>query len=203
MNTCQLYLASSSPRRATLLEQIGIRYRIVKPEIVEEIADNESPEEMVMRLAIEKARRGKEMVKDRLPVLGADTIVLVGNMILGKPRGWLEAKEMLSRLSGKTHRVLTAVAICQEDRVESAISETLVAFRHLTDEEQTNYCSTDEPLDKAGAYAIQGLGAVFIESIQGSYSGVVGLPLVETSRLLSLFDINCLGNSNNGLVRDN
>jgi septum formation protein len=203
MNTCQLYLASSSPRRARLLDQIGVRYRIVKPEILEEIAGNELPEEMVMRLAIEKARQGEEMAVETRPVLGADTIVLDRNIILGKPSNRQEAKEMLSRLSGKTHRVLTAVAVCQEDRVEKAISETLVGFRHLTEEEQINYCNTDEPMDKAGAYAIQGLGAVFVESIKGSYSGVVGLPLMETSRLLSLFGIKCLGNSNNGLVRDN
>jgi septum formation protein len=203
MNTCQLYLASSSPRRARLLEQIGIRYRIVKPEIVEELAISESPQEMVMRLAIEKARKGRRMALEPLPVLGADTIVHVGDIILGKPGDGREAKEMLSRLSGRTHRVLTAIAVCQEDRIETAISETLVRFRHLTEEEQSNYCKTEEPLDKAGAYAIQGRGAVFVESIKGSYSGVVGLPLMETSRLLSLFDINCLGNSNNGFVRDN
>ena len=203
MTTFQLYLASSSSRRAELLEQIGIRYRIVKPEIVEEIAEKESPEEMVMRLAIEKARRGMEMVKQPLPVLGADTIVLVCKKVLGKPGGRNEAKEMLTSLSGRTHRVLTAIAVCQDDRVETAISETFVRFRHLTEEELINYCNTEEPLDKAGAYAIQGKGAVFVESIRGSYSGVVGLPLMETSRLLSLFDINCLGNRNNGLVRDN
>jgi septum formation protein len=203
MNTCQLYLASSSPRRARLLDQIGICYRIVKPEIMEKIADDESPEEMVLRLALEKARQGEEMAEESCPVLGADTIVLARNLILGKPGDRQEAKEMLSRLSGKTHRVLTAVAVCQEDHIETVISETLVGFRYLTEEEQTNYCNTNEPLDKAGAYAIQGLGAVFIESIKGSYSGVVGLPLMETSRLLSLFNINCLGNSNNGLVRDN
>ncbi|MDK1023287.1 MAG: nucleoside triphosphate pyrophosphatase [Gammaproteobacteria bacterium] len=203
MNSCQLYLASSSPRRAKLLEQLGVCYRIVKPEIMEEIGDGELPAEMVLRLAIEKARKGAEMVEEPLPVLAADTIVLVGNTIMGKPGDRNQAKKMLSRLSGKTHRVLTAVAICQEDRIEQAISETLVRFRHLTEEEQISYCNTDEPLDKAGGYAIQGLGAVFIESIRGSYSGVVGLPLLETSRLLSLFDINCLGNRNNGLVRDN
>jgi septum formation protein len=200
MNNCQLYLASSSPRRASLLEQIGIRYRIVKPDIVEELATSESPQEMVMRLAIEKAGQGKRIAPEPLPVLGADTIVLIGDTILGKPGDRREANEMLSRLSGRTHRVLTAVAVCQEDRIETAISETLVRFRRLTEEEQSNYCDTDEPLDKAGAYAIQGLGAVFIESIEGSYSGVVGLPLMETSKLLSLFDINCLGNSNNGCV---
>ena len=170
---------------------------------MEEIGDGELPAEMVLRLAIEKARKGAEMVEEPLPVLAADTIVLVGNTIMGKPGDRNQAKKMLSRLSGKTHRVLTAVAICQEDRIEQAISETLVRFRHLTEEEQISYCNTDEPLDKAGGYAIQGLGAVFIESIRGSYSGVVGLPLLETSRLLSLFDINCLGNRNNGLVRDN
>lgn len=199
MKSCQLYLASSSPRRANLLEQIGVSFRIVKPDISEEIADSEVPEEMVLRLAVEKARKGAEMVEEPLPVMGADTIVLIRNMILGKPGDRNQAKKMLSRLSGKTHRVLTAVAICQEDRIEQAISETLVRFRHLTEEEQISYCNTDEPLDKAGAYAIQGLGAVFIESIKGSYSGVVGLPLMETSRLLSLFDINYLGNKNNGL----
>jgi len=203
MNTCQLYLASSSPRRARLLEQIGICFRVVKPEIVEEIADKELPEDMVMRLAIEKANRGKEMVGESIPVLGADTLVLVENLILGKPGDRNEAKEMLASLSGKSHRVLTAIAVCQEDRIETDISETLVRFRHLTEEELDNYCTSEEPLDKAGAYAIQGRGAVFVESIKGSYSGVVGLPLMETSRLLSLFDINCLGNRNNGLVRDN
>jgi septum formation protein len=183
-----------------LLEQIGVSFRVVKPEVSEEATDNESPEELAVRLAVEKARRGEEMVKAPIPVLGADTIVLIDDLILGKPGDRHEAIQMLSRLSGKTHRVLTAVAVCQEDQIETALSETLVAFRHLTEEEQVNYCDTGEPLDKAGAYAIQGLGAIFIESIEGSYSGVVGLPLMETSRLLSVFEINCVGNSNNGLV---
>ncbi len=203
MNSCQIYLASSSPRRAKLLEQIGLRFRIVKPEVIEKISNHELPEKMVVRLAIEKARAGSVLVREPLPVLGADTVVLIHDMILGKPSSRSEAKEMLSRLSNATHRVITGVAICQGDRIESAMSETLVRFRYLTEQEQTRYCSTDEPLDKAGAYGIQGMGAVFIESITGSYSGVVGLPLMETSRLLSNFGIDYLGISKNGHAQDN
>jgi septum formation protein len=194
MKSLQLYLASSSPRRAQLLEQIGVRYEIVHADIVEEHHQGERAEDMSLRLAIAKAREVETRVGGQIPVLGADTIVLVQDRILGKPGGREEALEMLSELSGRTHRVISAVAVCHGDRLETAVSETLVRFRDLTREEQVSYCNTGEPMDKAGAYGIQGLGAVFIESIKGSYSGVVGLPLMETSRLLSTFNIQCLGN---------
>ena len=190
MGSIQLYLASSSPRRAQLLEQIGVRYTILKPQISEAIMPGESPEELVQRLAIDKARAGEEMTNGGPPVLGADTIVVLRDRILGKPSDRHEAQEMLAQLSGQVHRVLTAVAICQKDRIETALNETLVQFRHLTIEEQINYSNSDEPMDKAGSYGIQGRGAVFVKSITGSYSGVVGLPLMETARLLSMFDID-------------
>jgi septum formation protein len=200
MKSLQLYLASSSPRRAQLLEQIGVRFEIVQPDIIEEPEAGERAEELPLRLAITKARKGEAIVGDRKPVgdhkpvLGADTIVLLQDRILGKPGSREEALNTLSELSGKTHRVISAVAICHRDRLETAVCETLVQFRDLTREEQISYCNTEEPMDKAGAYGIQGLGAILIESIKGSYSGVMGLPLMETSRLLSTFNIECLGN---------
>lgn len=203
MKPLQLYLASSSPRRAQLLEQISVRYEIVKPDIFEGKLDGERADKMVLRLAIDKARKGKSMTSAQIPVLGADTTVILRDRVLGKPNSRDEAMKMLSMLSGETHRVVTAVAICGGERLQTAVSETFVRFRNLTEEEQSNYCDTGEPFDKAGGYGIQGLGAVLIESIKGSYSGVVGLPLMETSRLLSTFNINCLGIRKNGIIQDN
>ena len=188
----QFWLASASPRRRELLRQVGFRFDVMQVEIDETPGPSESPLAYVRRLAGEKARAGYRLASldDGLPVLGADTTVVSGGHILGKPDNWEQFSEMFRRLSGTMHDVLTGVAICQQDRVAIAHSATRVRFRTVSAAEQQRYWETEEPLGKAGGYAIQGLGAVFVEHIEGSYSGVVGLPLYETTKLLADYDIH-------------
>jgi len=189
----ELVLASASPRRAALLQQIGIRFRQQTADIDERRLAGESPADYVRRLALDKARAVYQRVgSEQLPVLGSDTTVVVDDDLLGKPATMAEHVQMMKRLSGRSHRVLTAVAIVSDDeRVIS--SETRVFFRAITEYEAECYWQTGEPADKAGGYAIQGLGAAFIERIDGSYSGVMGLPLFETGTLLEEFGIQVLG----------
>jgi septum formation protein len=196
VNLPQIYLASSSPRRRELLAQIGVVVEVVSQDVSENRLDGESPESYVKRLALEKARSGLAGLVDRsfLPVLGADTAVVVENEVLGKPVDKADALAMLQRLSGRSHRVLSAVAVVRrddlgQDREDVRLSESVVEFRAITEKECEAYWHTGEPMDKAGAYAIQGLAAVFIDRIEGSYSGVMGLPLFETGELLQLFGI--------------
>ncbi len=194
-----LYLASASPRRRELLAQIGLRVGVVPPSVEEHLLDNESPENYVQRLALEKAQAGLLIVaaNRQRPVLGADTAVVVDNRILGKPEDEAEALMMLRQLSGRTHRVLSAVAVVGkdnlgQDRVEVCMNQSRVRFRRIDEQECLAYWHTGEPADKAGAYGIQGLAAVFIAHLEGSYSGVMGLPLLETSELLYRFGIKVL-----------
>ncbi len=192
-----VYLASQSPRRGTLLDQLGVAFKTLSVEIPEIRRPAEAPEDLVRRLAVEKARAGWNAAQ-RLadaPVLGADTVVVVGNDVLGKPEDCDQALSMLSRLSGCSHRVLSAVAVVLGSREECQLSASTVSFRSLTDEERRRYCATGEPLDKAGAYAIQGRAAAFVTRLEGSYSGVMGLPLYETAELLSAFGSFTLGNA--------
>lgn len=188
----ELILASSSPRRQTLLCQLGVRF-IVKPSAVDEISrPAESPQHFVQRMARAKAEAAWRLnAKRQLPVLGADTVVVVDDTMLGKPATCEDALAMLARLSGRAHRVLTAVVVMNATRQELRLCETLVTLRAVSPEEALRYWQTGEPLDKAGGYAIQGFGAAFVSAISGSYSGVVGLPLAETWELLQLFDISC------------
>jgi len=182
-----IYLASQSPRRRELLAQIGIAYRTVPAQVDENPYPDESPELFVLRMALAKARAGRAgsaPVEDR-PVLGADTAVAVDWRILGKPRDRADALAMLGLLSGRTHRVLTAVALCTPAGETSRLSVSHVRFRPIAPAEVQAYWASGEPRDKAGAYAIQGLGAVFVEWLEGSYSGVMGLPLFETAELLA------------------
>jgi len=199
MNLPQLYLASTSPRRRELLAQLGISVEVVPQDVPENRWASESPESYVKRLALEKARSGLNGLGDKSlrPVLGADTAVVVGDDVLGKPTDKADAMAMLQRLSGRSHRVLSAVAVVGrddlgQDREEVRISESIVTFRPITEKECEAYWNTGEPKDKAGAYAIQGLAAIFIERIEGSYSGVMGLPLFETGELLRKFGIEIL-----------
>jgi septum formation protein len=182
----QIYLASRSPRRRELLDQIGVRYALVEAHVDESLHPGEQPEDYVLRVALEKARRARAALSpdDRRPVLGADTAVAVGERILGKPRGREDALEMLGLLSGRTHRVFTAVALIAPDGERTDLCESRVTFRTLERAEALRYWDTGEPRDKAGAYAIQGFGALFVAGLIGSYSGVMGLPLFETGRLL-------------------
>ncbi len=178
----QIHLASQSPRRRELLHQIGIRHAVVAVDIDETPRPGEAPAEYVLRLALAKARAGHALRPER-PVLGADTAVVVDDVILGKPTDRADAIAMLGRLAGREHRVLTAVALVGE-REETRLSVSHVRFRALAAGEADAYWATGEPADKAGGYAVQGRGALFVESLTGSYSGVMGLPLFETGELL-------------------
>lgn len=182
-----VYLASASPRRRALLEQVGIDYRARPAHIGEHHPDGEAPDAYVLRLAVEKAEkiwRGLASGEER-PVLGADTAVVLGEQVLGKPADVASACAMLAALSGRRHQVLTAVALRFGDMLATRLSASEVAFRTVDAEECRAYCATGEPFDKAGGYAIQGRGALFVERLEGSYSGVMGLPLAETASLLA------------------
>jgi len=183
-----IYLASGSPRRRELLVQLGVQFEVCVTAIDESAHAGEASDAYVRRMAAEKARAAlARLPVRRAPVLGADTTVCVGSARLGKPADRAAGAAMLRRLSGREHEVLTAVAINDGTREAVAVSRTTVRFRLLTDAEIDAYWATGEPRDKAGGYAIQGLGAVFIEAIHGSYTGVMGLPLFETVRLLNGF----------------
>lgn len=186
-----LYLASSSPRRRELLAQIGVRYRTVAVAVDESCREGEAPEDCAMRLALTKAHCGWEAVARAAaaPVLGADTMVVLEDEVLGKPADRAAALAMLGRLSGREHRVLSAVALVQGAREAVRLSVSRVVFRTIDAAERAAYWDTGEPADKAGAYAIQGCGAVFVQSLEGSYSGVMGLALYETAQLLRAFDV--------------
>ena len=183
-----LYLASGSPRRQELLTQLGISFEKVVPGIEELRRPDESAQHYVARLAREKAQAGVALARDDLPVLGADTIVILNGEVLEKPRDAAHAAVMLRMLSGKTHQVMTAVALADSQHTLDCLVVTEVTFRTLSDDDITDYVLSGEPLDKAGAYGIQGLGGCFVRKINGSYHAVVGLPLVETYELLSNFN---------------
>jgi septum formation protein len=180
-----LILASASPRRRELLEQIGVAHEVLAVDVDESPLPGESPETLVCRLAREKALAGRMRSAATRPVLGADTVVVLGDQVFGKPRDADDAMRTLQALSGQVHRVLTAIALAMPaGAVLEALSQTDVRMRALSAQEIRGYWSTGEPAGKAGAYAIQGRGAAFIEQIRGSYSGVMGLPLYETASLL-------------------
>lgn len=190
-----LCLASASPRRQALLEQIGLNCLKFPVDLDERVLPGESAPSYVMRLAEQKAQAGQKRSGTHLPVLGSDTSVVFQGKILGKPKNKRHVVDMLMQLSGQTHQVMTGVAVCQNERVLSVISVTDVSFRTLTEAECFAYCDTGEPFDKAGGYGIQGLAAVFVRSVSGSYSNVVGLPLFETADLLKQFGIRVLETS--------
>ncbi|EKK5270465.1 septum formation inhibitor Maf [Cronobacter dublinensis] len=183
-----LYLASGSPRRQELLGMLGVSFERLVPGVEEQRAEKEAPQDYVTRLARDKASAGVALAARDLPVLGADTIVVLDGDVLEKPRDAAHAAEMLRRLSGQTHQVMTAVALADSLRVRERLVITRVTFRALTAQDIAAYVESGEPMDKAGAYGIQGLGGCFVRSIEGSYHAVVGLPLVETWELLSEFN---------------
>lgn len=191
----EIWLASASPRRQELLQQIGVRFALLSVTVDEMPYPNEAPEVHVLRLALEKARAGRQLLAadDSTPVLGADTVVVNQGRVLGKPKDRDAAMEMLLSLAGERHQVLTGVAMIGPDGEEqSRLSVSTVQFRAITPDEAAAYWDSGEPADKAGAYAIQGLAAIFIERLEGSYSGVMGLPLFETAELLQEFDISLM-----------
>lgn len=181
-----IYLASASPRRSTLLAQVGIPHTVMPVDIDESIHRGEQPESYVRRLAREKAQTLWERLEDpvRLPVLAADTSVAVDEHILGKPQDEEEEVRMLGRLSGRTHRVYTAISLRDREECRTQVNVSEVTFRVLSESEMRAYWRTGEPADKAGGYAVQGYAALFIERISGSFSGIMGLPLFETGELL-------------------
>ncbi|MGZ5049838.1 MAG: Maf family protein [Methylobacter sp.] len=183
--SAQIILASASPRRKELLDQIGIRYQVNPVDIDETPLSGEAPLAYVQRLAAEKSAACLARIGNCLPVLSADTAVVLEDLILGKPKDRDDAIAMLRLLSGKMHRVYSAVSLRGRERHGQAVSITEVTFRPLTEAEISAYWQSGEPADKAGSYAIQGLGSVFVQSINGSFSGVVGLPLFETAELLA------------------
>lgn len=185
----RLLLASQSPRRRELLAQIGVPLDTLSVEVDESLHDGESPQDYVARLALAKARAGYE-VGGRGPVLGSDTTVVCDHHILGKPRDEADCVATLMRLSGRSHQVLTAVALVEGEQHAVRVVETEVVFRDLSEAECRRYWATGEPRDKAGSYGIQGLAAVFVSAINGSYSNVVGLPLQETAAMLAEFGID-------------
>jgi septum formation protein len=181
-----VYLASGSPRRRELLRQIGVPFRVIGAAVDERLRPAESACPYVLRLAAAKADAGWESSRDAIqaPVLAADTAVVLDGRILGKPADRQDAEAMLRQLSGRTHEVLTGVALRGPHGLESRVSRSAVTFRSITAAEVRDYWETGEPADKAGAYAVQGLAAIFIADLRGSYSGVMGLPLFETAELL-------------------
>jgi nucleoside triphosphate pyrophosphatase len=180
-----IYLASASPRRRELLQQIGVSFRLVGTELDETPRLSEVPAAYVARLAAAKADAGWLSRSAAIaPVLAADTAVVLDGAILGKPRDRHDAEHMLLQLSGRTHEVMTAVAVRSSAGNQIKVSHSLVTFRILDAAEVRAYWDTGEPRDKAGAYAIQGFAAIFIADLRGSYSGVMGLPLFETAELL-------------------
>ncbi|HLA75102.1 MAG TPA: Maf family protein [Gammaproteobacteria bacterium] len=192
MSYPQIYLASASPRRRTLLEQIGVRYQLVGIAVEEAWDGRESPRDHVLRLALEKARAGWRCLAapQAAPVLGADTVVVVDGEIVGKPASQEQGLAMLEQLSGRSHEVLTAVALVNGSRHASRLSISTVSFSPTTAAQRAAYWATGEPHDKAGGYAIQGRAAAFIARLEGSYSGVMGLPLFETAALLAEFGVD-------------
>ncbi len=185
-----LHLASSSPRRAEILTALGIAFTARGVNVDERREGDETPDAMVLRLALAKAAAARQ---DRSgPVLAADTAVVIDDMIFGKPRDEDDALTMLACLSGRSHRVMTGVALHWDEGQETALSVNEVTFREISPDEALAYWHSGEPIDKAGAYAIQGRGGVFVEAIRGSYSGVMGLPVFETAQLLAGAGINVI-----------
>lgn len=192
----QIYLASRSPRRRELLRQIGVKFNLLlmretlgRPiDIDEQPLVNETPTDYVYRIVQFKASEGWKRILQRkfhqLPVLVADTIVTLDGCILGKPKDIVQAEEMLKTLSGRSHQVLTAIGIGIKDKIQVRLSTSTVRFREISEREIRKYLAQNNVLDKAGAYAIQGMAAAFIADMSGSYSGVMGLPLYETAQLL-------------------
>ena len=195
----RIYLASRSPRRRELLAQIGVRFELLMfrgipredPDIDEAVLPGETPEDYVVRVTLAKAQAGLRRIRERHliphPVLAADTTVEVDGSVIGKPEHEADAVAILQRLSGRSHRVLTAVALADIDSTEHLLNVSEVRFRPLENEEIRRYVASGEPLDKAGAYGIQGRAAIFVEEIRGSYTGIMGLPLYETAILLRHF----------------
>jgi septum formation protein len=183
----KIILASASPRRGELLDQIGIEYQSHPVDIDESPRKNESAKSLLQRLAIENAQPAYQQLQIDLPILGSDTLGWLDKEILVKPRDFEHARSMLRKMSNNIHQIMTAVAVCHQGKVTTAFNINQVYFRSISDKEIKAYWETGEPQDKAGGYAIQGRGALFVRHIEGSYSGIMGLPLYEVGQLLNDF----------------
>ena len=188
----KIVLASQSPRRRELLGKMGLEFTTKAPEIDETALSGLPARQLVEALSREKALWAARQEDPEAIVIGSDTVVVRDGEILGKPASPAQAEEMLASLSGRSHEVCTGITVCQGDRVVSQVEVTQVTFRHLTPQEIAQYVRTGEPMDKAGAYGIQGLGALLVEGIQGDYSAVVGLPVCRLGRMLLDFGVDCL-----------
>lgn len=201
MSSIQFYLASSSPRRAQILQNLGFRFEIFCSEIDESPQINESAQDYVLRMAIaknqaarlrwqqEKQRENTPHLDSYIPFLSADTSVILDNQILGKPKDPAHAAQMLQSLSGREHQVITALCVANAQQIQSAVQISQVYFKNLSEQEISRYIATGEPMDKAGAYGIQQLGGAFIQHISGSFTGVMGLPVFESVELLKAFGV--------------
>lgn len=194
MDDVQIFLASQSPRRRELLQQIGVRYQVLQVEVDECIPQHVTALEWAQHLALAKAQAGRQCLpaSETRPVLGADTLVVCNGHILGKPRDREQGLAMLAQLSGHSHEVITAVAVVDRHGEQLADSRSQVRMRAISSAEAAAYWATGEPADKAGGYAIQGRGAIFVAELTGSYSAVMGLPLFETAQLLTAVGVPLL-----------
>ncbi len=188
----KIVLASQSPRRKELLGRMGLEFVTQASEIDESAFDGLEARELVATLSREKAQWIAKQLDGETLVIGADTVVVRDGVALGKPKDVEDAVAMLLSLSGRDHQVCTGVTVCRGDRVLTQEEETQVTFRELTETEVRQYVSTGEPMDKAGAYGIQGLGGLLVEGIQGDYSNVVGLPVCRLGQMLKVFGVDCL-----------
>lgn len=188
----ELILASQSPRRRALLEQIGMKFKAISPDVDERVDGNPSPAQLVEELSLRKARAVARQGAGQGLILAADTVVALDGAVLGKPKTEQEAFSMLSALSGNRHEVYTGLTLLQGGREDTGHEVTTVAFRLLEPEEITRYIATGEPMDKAGAYGIQGLGALLVSGIQGDYYNVMGLPLYRLGQMLAGFGVDLL-----------
>ena len=192
MTEAVLHLVSSSPRRREILLSLGLTHSYAGVDIDESAQPGEAANKFVMRLAEQKATAASEHQSAGLPVLGADTIVVVDEQIFGKPSSAAHAMAMLSALSGRSHQVMTAIALRIDKTIRSDLCISEVTFRNVSPDEARAYWQSGEPAGKAGAYAVQGCGGIFVQRVRGSYSGVVGLPVFETAALLNFAGINVL-----------
>ena len=191
----EIILASQSPRRKELLTRIGLTFRISSPDVDETVEPGLSPADTVETLSLRKARAAAKNARPDELIIAADTVVALDDDVLGKPRDGDDAFAMLSALSGREHRVYTGVTVLRGDRAVTEHEETAVAFRELSPDEIRGYIATGEPLDKAGAYGIQGVGALLVSGIRGDYSNVMGLPVFRLGRILRDFGLDLLQRS--------
>ena len=190
----EIILASQSPRRKELLTRIGLVFRVSAPDVDESVEPGLSPADMVERLSLRKARTAAKNFAPDVLIIAADTVVALDGAVLGKPRDGDDAFSMLSALSGREHRVYTGITVLQGNRAVTQHEATDVTFRELSPDEIRGYIATGEPMDKAGAYGIQGVGALLVSGIRGDYSNVMGLPVFRLGQILSDFGLDLLRN---------